>query len=207
MGEGADAGPAEGMSPDMEVLATRPEVIAARAEVRVSRASLDDELDRLEASARAAVDIPARVRRNPVRTAGAAAGAGFLLLGGPARVLRGARNAIFGKPDPLPKSMLPKEIERTLKELGPDGARVRGTIEREFAAYLEEKAPERKERDLSSVVASLLSSVGKPVVRRYGKQLVEQVFAPDRPRFAAQLEKVKARRARAVDPEGPDPSP
>jgi hypothetical protein len=169
--------------------------VAARAEVLAARAALDGELERLEASARAAVDIKAKVRRSPAKTAGLAAGAGFLLLGGPVKVLRGARNAIFGKPDPLPRSMLPKEIDKALGELGDDGKRVRGTIEREFAAYLKEKAPERKERDLNAVAAGLLASVGKPIVQRYGKQLVEQLFSPDGPDFASQLEKVKARRA------------
>ncbi len=205
MGEGADPLRAPVMTPDMEVLATRPEVIAARAEARASRTALDDELERLEAAARAAVDIRAKIRRNPVRTAGAAAGAGFLLLGGPAKVLRGARNAIFGKPDPLPKSMLPKEIEKTLKKLGPDGARVRGTIEREFAAYLKEKAPERKDRDLAGVTAAMLALVGKPVAQRVGRQLAEQVLSPDRPGFEAQLDKVRARRAReASGGDGPE---
>lgn len=167
---------------------------SARAQVLAARALLDEELVRLEASARAAVDIPAKVRRHPVRTAGAAAGAGFLLVGGPKRVLRGARNAIFGKPDPLPKSMLPKEIDASLRKLGTDGDRVRGTIEREFARYLDEKAPERKDRDLAGVVASLLASVGRPVAQRAARRLVEQVFDADGPGLAEQLEKVRARR-------------
>jgi hypothetical protein len=175
--------------------------VAARAEVLAARAALDEELERLEAAARAAVDIPAKVRRNPVRTAGLAAGAGFMLLGGPMKVLRGARNAVFGKPDPLPKSMLPKEIDKALGELGTDGKRVRGTIEREFAAYLREKAPERRERDLNAVAAGLLGSVGKPIIQRYGRQLVEQLLEPDGPGFAEQLEKVRDRRAAAGAPD------
>jgi hypothetical protein len=178
--------------------------VAARAEVLAARAALDEELERLEASARAAVDIKAKVRRSPAKTAGLAAGAGFLLLGGPVKVLRGARNAIFGKPDPLPRSMLPKEIDKALGELGGDGKRVRGTIEREFAAYLKEKAPERRERDLNAVAAGLLASVGKPIVQRYGRQLVEQLFSPDGPDFASQLEKVKARRAAGQPPSADD---
>lgn len=168
---------------------------AARAQVLAARGAAGDELDRLEASARAAVDIKAKVRRNPVRTAGLAAGAGFLAVGGPVKVLRSARNAIFGKPDPLPKSMLPKEIDKALKELGTDGARVRGTLEREFAGYLEERGPERKSRDLNGVIALMLASVGKPVVDRYGRQLVEQLLNPDGTTLAEQLEKVKARRS------------
>ena len=176
---------------------------AARAQVLAARGAAGDEIDRLEASARAAVDIKAKVRRNPVRTAGLAAGAGFLLVGGPVKVLRGARNAIFGKPDPLPKSMLPKEIDKALKDLGTDGARVRGTLEREFAGYLKERGPERKSRDLNGVLALMLASVGKPVVDRYGRQLVEQLLNPDGPTLAAQLEKVKARRAAAARPAAP----
>jgi hypothetical protein len=174
--------------------------VAARADVLAARAALDDELDRLEASARAAVDVKAKVRRSPARTAGLAAGAGFLLLGGPGKVLRGARNAVFGKPDPLPKSMLPKEIDKALSELGSDGKRVRGTIEREFAAYLKEKAPERKQRDLGAVAAGLLASVGKPVVQRYGRQFVEQLLDPDSGAFNEQLVKVRARRAKPDEP-------
>ena len=166
---------------------------SARAQVLAARALLGEELVRLEASARAAVDIPARVRRNPVKAAGVAAGAGFLVVGGPRRVLRGARNAIFGRPDPLPKSMLPGEIDKALRELGSDGERVRGTLEREFAGYLQATAPKRRERDLSGVIATLLGSVGGPVAQRYGRRLVERLFEPDTEGFAEQLARVRAR--------------
>lgn len=171
---------------------------SARAQVLAARALLDEELVRLEASARAAVDIPAKVRRNPGKTAGVAAGAGFVLFGGPKRVLRGARNAIFGKPDPLPTSMLPDEVERAVKELGTDGARVRGTLEREFAAFLEERAPERKGRNLGGVLTGLFASIAGPVAKRYGRELAEQLFATDDNAYKAQLEKVRARVADAA---------
>lgn len=166
---------------------------SARAQVLAARALLDEELVRLEASGRAAVDVKAKVRRNPAKAAGVAAGAGFLVLGGPRRVLRGARNAIFGRPDPLPKSMLPGEIEKALKELGSDGGRVRGTLEREFAGYLKEKAPQRRDRDLSVVLATLLALVGRPVAQRYGRQLVARLFETDGEGFAAHLDKIRAR--------------
>ncbi len=173
----------------------RPEVLAARAEVAAARGRLEEELLRLEASARAAVDVKARVRRNPVKAAGAAAGAGFLAVGGPRRVLRGARNAIFGKPDPLPKSMLPKEVDATLRKLGTDGERVRGVIERDFARYLDEKAPERKQRDIAGIVGGLLMTAGRPIAVRAGKQLAEQLLNTDRAAFEQQLEKVRQKRA------------
>ena len=82
------------------------------------------------------VVFPARVRREPVKTVGLAAGATFLLTGGPTRVLRRVRRAIWGPDVDLPKSLLPDAVERTLRRLGSDGDRVRGTIEREFAEYV-----------------------------------------------------------------------
>jgi hypothetical protein len=173
----------------------RAEVLAARADVLAARERLDEELVRLEASARAAVDVKARVRRNPVKAAGAAAGAGFVLLGGPKRVLRGARNAVFGKPAPLPKSMLPKEIDAALRKLGTDGDRVRGALERDFARYLDEKAPERKQRDLAAAVGGLLTTAGRPLAAKAGKQLAEQLLNADGATFQEQLDRLRQRRA------------
>jgi hypothetical protein len=91
--------------------------------------------------------------------------------------------------------MLPKEIDETLGKLGDDGARVRGTIEREFAAYLEEKAPERKSRSLSATISTLLLSAGKPLIARYGKQIVDQLTTADPQQLREQMDKVRARRA------------
>ena len=124
-----------------------------------------------------------------------ATGAAFVILGGPRRLFRRARNAVFGAPDPLPRSMLPKEIDEALGKLGSDGDKVRGTIEREFATYLEEKAPERKSRDLSATISTLLLAAGKPLITRYGKQIVDQLTTADPQQLREQLDKVRARRA------------
>jgi hypothetical protein len=166
---------------------------AARAEVLAARAGLDEELVRLEASGRAAVDIPARLKREPAKVLGAAGGAAFLLLGGPKRVLQGARRAVMGPKADMPKSMLPKEVDKELKKLGNDGDRVRATLEREFANYLDEKADERKERDLGATLALLLGGVAKPVVQRFGKQLAEQALNADPSTFADGLRRARER--------------
>jgi hypothetical protein len=168
---------------------------AARAEVLAAREQLDGELVRLEASARAAVDIPAKVRRDPVKTAGLAAGAGFVLLGGPQRLFRRARRAVVGPSDPMPRQMLPKEVDKELRKLGSDGEKVRRVLEREFATYLEETAEKRKERDLSAVVALALAGVARPVAQRVGRQLVQQLFSPDGPGFAEQMDRIRDRAA------------
>jgi hypothetical protein len=169
---------------------------AARAEVLAARAGLDEELVRLEASGRAAVDIPARLKREPAKVLGTAGGAAFLLLGGPRRVFQGARRAVMGPKADMPKSMLPKEVDKELKKLGDDGERVRRTLEREFANYLDEKADQRKERDLGAMLALLLGGVAKPVVQRFGKQLAEQALSSDSSTFAESLRRARERTTR-----------
>jgi hypothetical protein len=177
---------------------------SARADVLAARAAVTDELERLEASARAAVDVPAKVKRNPVKAAGVAAGAGFLLIGGPQKVFRRAKRVVLGPAEPLPKSMLPKEIDKALRDLGGDGEKVRGTIEREFANYLEQTAPARKQRDLGALSAILLSALLRPVIERYGRQLIDQVFSSDTRSFEEQLAKVRARGAGSDVPAADD---
>lgn len=171
----------------------------ARSEALAAREALGAELEALEASARAAVDIPAKVRRNPVRSVGAAAGAGFLLFGGPGRVARGIRRAL-GRPAPLPKSMLPREVERTLRKMGDDGEKVRGTLEREFARYLEEHREDRRSRDLGAVATQLLSNLLKPATREAGVRFAKEFIAPDGAGFSSQLARVRERMA--GEPEG-----
>ncbi len=185
---------------------------AARAEVLAARAGLDQELLRLEASGRAAVDIPARLRREPAKVLGAAGGAAFLLLGGPGRVVKGVRRAIFGPDADLPKSMLPKEVEKTLKKLGPEGEKMRGTLEREFAEYLEEKAPQRRERHLGGAAVAIAAGLLKPVAQRVGKQLAERAMEPDGFSFAEGMRRAHERRNGATNgvappPAGPDNAP
>lgn len=180
---------------------------AARAEVLAARAGLDEELVRLEAAGRAAVDIPARLKREPAKVLGAAGGAAFLLAGGPKRVFKGLRRAILGPKADMPKSMLPDEIEKELRKLGDDGDRVRATLEKEFAEYLEEKAPQRRERDLGATASVLLGSALGPVVKRLGKQLAEQALDPDGPSFAAGLRRARARRNGSHPPGGNDTAP
>jgi hypothetical protein len=168
---------------------------AARAEVLAARAQLEEELIRLEASARAAIDIPAKVRKNPVKAAGLAAGVGFVAVGGPRRVFRRAKRAVLGPEEPLPDQMLPDEIEKALKRMGGDGARVRGLLEREFADYLRTNEKERRSRDFGAVVVGLARDFVRLAALRYGRQVIEQVMDPNPTAFEAQLQRVRARRS------------
>jgi hypothetical protein len=190
-----------------EVVAARADVLAAQDEVLAARRGLEDEVVRLEASARAAVDIPARLRRQPAKVLGAAGGAAFLLLGGPKRVLRRARRAVFGPDADLPKSMLPDEVEKTLRKMGSDGDRVRGTLEKEFAKYLETTAPDRRDRDLVGVATGLLANLLKPASVRAGRQFAERLFDPDGPSFAEGLRRARTRLDGSVATSNADADP
>jgi hypothetical protein len=173
----------------------------ARAEVLAAREALDEELVRLEASVRAAIDIPAKIKRSPVKAAGLVGGAAFVVLGGPRRVLRGARHAVFGRPEPLPESMLPKEIDASLRKLGEDGDRVRGLLEHEFASYLQATEPARKRRDLSGALTVVTIAFVRPLVLRYSRRLAEQIFATDGTAYDSRLEAVRAKLGGAKGPE------
>ena len=168
--------------------------VAARAEVLAAREALTGEVERLEAAGRSAADIPAKVRREPVKTAGLAAGAAFLVAGGPKRVFRRAKRVVVGPEEPLPKSMLPPEVDKALRKIGTDGEKVRGTIEREFAQYLEAHKGERDKRDLGAVVALLLSGVSRPLIQQASRRMTGRLFATDETSFENAIARIRARR-------------
>lgn len=161
---------------------------AARERVLAARAELAEQLTVLEASGRAAVDIPARIKRSPAKAAAIAGGAGFLVLKGPQRLFGAARQAITGKPAALPTSMLPDEVEKTLRKLGKDGDKVRGALERDFADYAKQSS---KTRD--SLKSLLVLAVARPLLGRAAKTAAEAFLTPDAPGFQARMEQVRAR--------------
>jgi hypothetical protein len=170
------------------------ETDAARDRVLAARASLDEELEVLEASARAAVDIPGKIRRNPVRAAAVAGGTGFLVVGGPRRVFRAAKRAVRGPEPELPDALLPDEIEKSLRKLGSDGDKVRGTLERDFAAYA---AKAQKERTRWRTL--LIFAVARPLVLRGSRAAADWVFRADETGFQARLAQIRRRTAGQVE--------
>ena len=177
---------------------------AALAQVVAARAELADDLEQLEAAGRAAVDIPAKIRRAPAKAAGVAAGAAFVALGGPKRVFRRAKRAMTGVEEDLPSDLLPKEVEKTLRKLGTDGRKVRGTLEREFARYLDTRAKERKKEGVLAAGIALATGVLRPITLRAGKTLAERALDPDRPSFEEQLQKIRSRHSAESPSGGPE---
>jgi len=155
-------------------VATRTD--AARAEVVAARDEFAAEYSRLGPATRAAVDIPAKVRRAPAQSAALAGGAAFLLLGGPRRVLGRLNRAVRGQPAPLPKALLPDEIEKAVHKLGSDGDAVRGALERSFAEYLDKRGS-FAQRDVRTAGGEVAASTIKLVGRIVGIQLARRLLA------------------------------
>jgi hypothetical protein len=169
------------------------ETDAARDRVLAARATLGEELETLEASARAAVDVPAKIRQSPAKAAAIAGSAAFVVAGGPKRLFRAGKRAVTGKPAEYPDALLPKEIEKTLKKLGDDGDKVRGALERDFAAYAEAR---KKERDKSGLQALLVASVARPLLRTGAKQAASWFMRNDPEGFQTRLAQVRERTRR-----------
>jgi hypothetical protein len=168
---------------------------AARAEVVARRQILLDEVIGLQAAGRSAIDIPAKIRRAPAKTAALAAGAAFMVLGGPKRTFRAVRRAVLGSKADLPKSMLPGQVDKVLRALGDDGDRVRGVLEREFVDYLEKNKPVRESRDLRGTISVLGGNILRPATSEAGKRLAKELFKPDGGSFSNVMDRIQARRA------------
>jgi hypothetical protein len=166
-------------------LASDPTAKAAAAEVAAAREALTGELATLWASARAAVDVRAKVRRNPGRTAAVVGGASFLAVGGPRRVFRAVKRRLVGEPEPLPVSLLPDEVEKAVRALGDDGAKVRGALERGFAGWLDATEKDRRAEGRQRSVVNLAMKIGLPVASRAAREAVSRALretvAVDRP--------------------------
>ena len=167
------------------------EADAARDRVLAARAALGDELETLEASARAAVDVPAKIRRDPVRAAAVVGGVGFLAFRGPQRLFRAGKRAVFGPPEPLPESLLPDQVEKAIRALGDDGQKVRGALERDFAAYAQQA-----QRDRARLRTLLLLTVARPILAAAAKSAVSWLFRTDDEGFQARLAEIRDRAAR-----------
>jgi hypothetical protein len=162
---------------------------AARERVLVARAQLGDELVILEASARSAIDIPAKVKASPAKAAAVAGTAGFLVLGGPRRIFGGVRRVVRGPKAPMPTRMLPDEIEKTLSQLGSDGDAVRGVLERDFADYVKRAASSR-----NGLKTLLALAVVRPMLLGGSKATARWLFSTeDDASFSERLAQVKAR--------------
>ncbi len=180
--------------------AADPATDAARLAVLRARQDLLDEVDRLEASARAAVDIKAKVKRSPGRAAAVAGGTAFLVLGGPKRLFRGAKRLVRGPAAPYPSKMLPDEVDRVVRSLGDDGDVVRGVLEREFANFVSEKKRADRRFWRNAIFFGVIAPAANAAIRLATKWLLQ----PDPQRFGEWQERIRQRAAGSGASSGPD---
>jgi hypothetical protein len=172
----------ETTEPGRPVAPPAPRVAEALAGVKAARENVATELDGMNRSVRAAVDIPAKIRSNPVPTLGAAGGAAFLLLGGPRRVAQSVEKRLFPKRYAAPPRVLPRDIEKSIDRLPEeDRERVRAHLERDFAAYLRDEHPKDPPNARNSAWKTyelLLGTVGTRAARELVKYLFDEPRQP-----------------------------
>jgi len=165
----------------------------ARQEVLAARAVLAGEVDELGSAARSAVDIPAKIRRNPLQTIGLAGGAVFLAASGPKRLLKAAERRFFPSRAERARSLLPKQLAKAIDSLGDDAAKAREHVEREFAQFLEKRAPEA-EKEAKKLVGARQSfwktydAAIVPASAILTKKLTDKLFAADPKRVVTHVQ-------------------
>jgi hypothetical protein len=140
--------------------------------------------------------VPARVREDPVRSVALAGGAIFIITGGPWRLYRLIKTRIqrllFGPPPEFPPSMLPDEVEKTLRKLGADSYNARGTLERDFARYLADRGSFSRPT-ASQATGEILGSLFKPAARVVGLRLAREMTTADPKTYGRRLDQARAR--------------
>jgi hypothetical protein len=166
------------------------------AQVTAARAALGSSLDELTDATKSAVDIPAKVRRNPGKTLALAGGAGFLIAGGPKRVLRAFTGRIGSRTprDPY-DGLLPDEIERVLRDsaVAKDPA-VRRALEEDFADYLSRKGRLEPEATPAAVLWRTFDRVAGPLGTAGARLLVMRLMEAEKARARVRAEAHERRR-------------
>jgi hypothetical protein len=71
---------------------------------------------------------------------------------------------------------------------------VRGTLEKEFARYLDDRSKERKKEGILATGVALATAALRPSAIRVGKNVADRMLNPDGPAFEEQLERLRSRK-------------
>ncbi len=181
---------------------TTPEIEAALAEIAAARGGLVTSLDELTSATQSALDVPAKIRRNPVKAAALAGGAGFLLLGGPRRVIRFAASRVLpARPDPY-SGLLPDEIEQVLKDAGlAQDSEVRRALDEDFADYLRTKGRAEPTPTAARSLWRTFDRVAGPLGTVGARILVERIMEADRDRGRTRAAARRSSGSGSADPQ------
>jgi hypothetical protein len=174
-----------------------PEVTAALLELQAARADAEASLDAVTDASKRALDLPAKVRRNPVKTAALVGGAGFLIAGGPRRMMRYAISLVRPESRDPHAGLLPDEIEKVLKDSGlADDPAIRRALDEDFAEYLRRKGRVDPEPSPTSVLWRTFDQLAGPLGTAGARILVQRLMSAEKERDLARAQQRAAARAR-----------
>ena len=166
-----------------------PAVREALAELAASRVAVAESLDDLTSATQSALDVPAKIRRNPGRTVALAGGAGFLMFGGPRRVARFLANQVRPAVRDPHAGLLPDEIERVLRDAGvADDPEVRRALDEDFAEYLARKGRSGPQPGAAASFWRTFDKVAGPLGTVGARIMVQRLMEAERNRAHARAE-------------------
>jgi hypothetical protein len=154
------------------------QVAHAHQELLAARRAFAAELDGLTTSTQASLDIPAKIRKEPLKAAALAGGAGFLILGGPKKVLRRVGRALPKRRRDPYAGLLPDEVEKVLRDTGlARDPRVREALDHDFAEYLRRKGRTDAQPNARASLWRTYDVVVGPLGTVGARMLVERLMA------------------------------
>jgi hypothetical protein len=171
-----------------------------RVEVTAQRAQVEETAQQLQARVRRALDIRAKIRENPVMVGGLAAGAVFLAVGGPIRLLRAARRRIAPTRVEQAYDTLPKALQRWVdtasEAVGPKAEDARRTLAEELQRWRAEPTDKKRARQLAKDMAEgrpgpsrtawkAFEAAATLISAALARRAVERFLSGDRPIDAA----------------------
>jgi len=167
-----------------------PEVAEAMADLDAARTNVARSLDELTSATQSALDVPAKIRRNPVRTVALVGGTGFLIAGGPRRVARFVARRVLPQPRPdRYAGILPDEIEKVLKDAGvAKDPEVRRALNKDFADYLKQKGEYGPEPSSTTSFWRTFDRVAGPLGTVGARIMVQRLMEAERSRATHRAE-------------------
>jgi len=171
-----------------------------RVEVSTQRADVEQTAQQLQARVRRALDIRAKIRENPVLVGGLAAGAVFLAVGGPIRLLRAARRRVAPTRVEQAYDTLPKALQRWVDAasdaVGPKADEARRTLAEELQRWRAEPTDKKRARQLAKEMAEGRPGPGRTAWKAFeaaatlisaalARRAIERFMSGDKPMEAA----------------------
>ena len=190
MSDAIERTPAHDVPVDLDkAVEPEPGVAEAMLEIEAARSDVAAALDELNDATQSALDVPAKIRRNPAKTAALAGGAGFLIFGGPRRTARFVASMVRPPPRDPHEGLLPDEIEQVLRDTGvAEDPEVRRALDEDFAEYLKSKGRYGPTPSAATSFWRTFDKVAGPLGTVGARIMVQRLMEAERTRAAARVE-------------------